>query len=477
MSLISRIRPEAALSEFVDPALGDRRLTERLHSLVGDIARSPAKSLPNIFSSSAKLEAAYRFFGNESVTPGALLAPHIAETLKRVAECMEVRIVHDTSKFRFNGDRKNLGILTRDARGFFAHYALAVGPTELREPLGVVGTRTYVNDDDAVRARRKRTRTANDSAWKKVPRQEKARYRWESLACEVAAAVPAGVRAVHVMDQEADDFHVFLALLKVGAPFVIRGAPTRLTLEGPALGDVLKSQPHRAFRTIRITRRLKTRARHPRRDERDAELRIRFAPVSIRRPNNVKEVIDTEHLQLYVVHVFEPSPPEGEEAVEWVLFTSEPVTNLDEALAVVDHYRARWIIEEFFKALKTGCSMEQRQLTTYAALVRLLSVFVPIAWQLLRIRYLARQPAPPPAAHVFDATQLEVMKALLRDQGCDYELPDDPTTRDVLLGIAALGGHIPNNGEPGWQVIARGYHDFRVAERAWRGARWRCDQS
>jgi hypothetical protein len=82
-----------------------------------------------------------------------------------------------------------------------------------------------------------------------MPRQLKARHRWESLACEVGTAVPAGVRAVHVMDQEADDFLVFVALLRVGAAFVIRGAPTRLTLEGPALGEVLRSQPHRAFRT------------------------------------------------------------------------------------------------------------------------------------------------------------------------------------------------------------------------------------
>ena len=147
------------------------------------------------------------------------------------------------------------------------------------------------------------------------------------------------------------------------------------------------------------------------------------------------------------------------------------MTNLDEALAVVDHYRARWVIEEFFKTLKTGCAIEKRQLTTFEALVRLISVFVPMAWQLLRIRYLAGQPVPPRASQVFDGTQLQVLGALLRLKGCDYELPDEPTTRDVLLGIAALGGHIPNNGDPGWQVIGRGYEEFLIAERAWRAAR------
>jgi hypothetical protein len=60
-----------------------------------------------------------------------------------------------------------VGILTKGARGFYGHFALAVGPGELREPLGVLRMHTYVSDDDAVLARRKRTRGENLTAWKK----------------------------------------------------------------------------------------------------------------------------------------------------------------------------------------------------------------------------------------------------------------------------------------------------------------------
>jgi hypothetical protein len=35
---------------------------------------------------------------------------------------------------------------------------------------------------------------------------------------------------------------------------------------------------------------------------------------------------------------------------------------VDQVAAVVDHYRGRWTIEEFFKAIKTGCALEARQL-------------------------------------------------------------------------------------------------------------------
>ena len=38
------------------------------------------------------------------------------------------------------------------------------------------------------------------------------------------------------------------------------------------------------------------------------------------------------------------------------------------------------VVEEFFKALKTGCAYETRQLRTYDALVVALMIFLPIAW-------------------------------------------------------------------------------------------------
>jgi hypothetical protein len=51
--------------------------------------------------------------------------------------------------------------------------------------------------------------------------------------------------------------------------------------------------------------------------------------------------------------------------------------------------------------------------------------------------------------------------------------------QDAMLGIAALGGHITNNGVPGWMVLGRGLTRFHETEVGWRLARdeMRCDQS
>ena len=39
-----------------------------------------------------------------------------------------------------------------------------------------------------------------------------------------------------------------------------------------------------------------------------------------------------------------------------------------------------------------------------------------------------------------------------------------------MLAVAAIGGHVKQNGDPGWLVLGRGYEDFQRAELVWRAA-------
>jgi hypothetical protein len=179
-------------------------------------------------------------------------------------------------------------------------------------------------------------------------------------------------------------------------------------------------------------------------------------------------------LQLNAVHVFEPSPPDGEAPIDWMLLTTESIGTAAETVAIVDHYRARWVIEEYFKALKTGCSVEKRQLCSLDGLLRAVAVFVPMAWMLLTLRKLGRDTKPRDASAILDCDQLLLLRALLEKRS--RALPRCPTVRDVMLGIAALGGHIKNNGDPGWLVLARGWRRFAEAEEVWNVMR-KYDQS
>lgn len=465
-------RDLGVVSEFEAVDLGDARLTARAVSIAARLQEAPADSFPDQMVDDAELEAAYRFFANEAVTLRRLLASHVAETRKRIGGQRVVRVLNDTTQFRFEGDREGLGPLAgaNSARGFYAHVALAVSADERRAPLGVLGIRPYVLSDAP--KRRGLSNADRVALARATPRSDKLSSRWESLAADVSKDLPA--RAIHIMDQEADDYAGFSEMLAAGLHFVIRASCDRRILDGGTARDALAVREAEIFRDVEANPRSEKRAvanRKAARDGRIAKLLIRYGTVTL--PRRFAQS-DQATLTLNAVHVFEPKPPYGEEPIEWMLFTSEPVETRDEAEAVVDHYRARWVIEEYFKALKTGCAFEKRQLTTYQSLLRVLGMLAPVAWRLLVLRNLGRTDDPQPAIQVFDSSELELLRKLAAKR--KRPLPEQPTIRDVMLAIAAVGGHLRSNGDPGWQVLGRGYRKFLDALEGWRLATG-CDQS
>lgn len=454
-------------TEFDGDSLGDARLDERLQRIVSLAALDPSESFPDQMASVADREALYRFLANPKVTMAGVLSGHVRQTHDRLRGHAVIRIVHDTTTFRFLGDREGLGVTRGGAKGFLGHMALAVAADDTREPLGVLAVHPYIHQDAV--AHRGMTPGERVEATRAKPRAAKESARWEQMALQVSAALPDGVTALHVMDQEADDYDVLAALHDAHLRYVIRADPQRQTTDATqSVREVLARQPATLFRTVPLTPRSerkaeRTRGRHPARDERAATLHIRWGAVTVRRRQYTESRTPT--LSLWAVHVFEPNPPRGDAPIEWMLFTSDVVKTVDAATVVVDHYRARWLIEDYFKALKTGCAFEKRQLTTFDGLVRALAIFIPVAWRLLVLRHLGRAASSLPVVRCVDADQLHLLRKLLDRRR--YQLPPDPTIRDVMLGIAALGGHITNNGAPGWLVLGRGLTRLLDAEVGW----------
>jgi hypothetical protein len=144
-----------------------------------------------------------------------------------------------------------------------------------------------------------------------------------------------------------------------------------------------------------------------------------------------------EVLELGLVHVIESNPPADEAPVEWLLYTTEPIDTPEQVSQVVDNYRARWTIEEFNAALKTGCAYEARQFESRQALLTMLALSLPIACELLWLRSRARSDPSAPATDVLTLRQIVVLRQL-----GSRPLTPNPTARDALLAVAALGGHL-----------------------------------
>jgi hypothetical protein len=417
-----------------------------LGSIVEMLAKNPSKSLPEAAGDEAALEGVYRFLNNEKVKPQAVLAPHIARTCRRAAEQKRVLAVFDTTELRFGGEREGLGYLTHEkGRGLLAHVGLAVNPWT-REPLGVLGCETVVR-----REKKTRSKQAHGAA-------DSESLRWHRGVKAVHELLP---EAICVMDREADIFSLVAEMKGRNQDFVIRASQNRATPEG-RLWDLLDDTELVTTRKLDLPERKprnrkSARKRHPPRSAHTAILEVRARRVTLRSPasNTGDDSRQNATVELNLVHVIERDAPRGDEPVEWVLLTRLPIATPEDVDFIVDAYRARWVIEEFFKALKSGCAIEKRQLESVRSVTNALAVSLPIAWLLLRLRHLSRDTPDAPATKLLSPLMMTCLRVMLLER-TRKSLPKRPTCKQLTWAIAALGGHIKNNGEPGLIVLGRG---------------------
>jgi hypothetical protein len=440
--------------EFGGAEIADWRLRERLVTLSEALDGTPEASLPKATKTTAAQEAAYRFLGNGKVSLPGILAGHVAATARRCREAERVYVVSDTTEFSFAGEErgKALGRLEKKNRGFLGHFSLAVtSGKDVPKPLGVLGIEVLVRDE--------KKKTDNTHQRKKDGSRES--LRWGRMVKTASDALN-GVAAIHVMDSEADIYELLTEMTKGGRRFIIRSGQDRLVEDG-RLGEAVQNGVVLLSREVHLSRRSpqkkQTSRRNPPRQGRLAELTISSTRASLCRPKTCGSEYPPT-LAVNVVRVCEASPPQGDRPVEWILFTSEPVADAADVAAVIDGYRLRWIIEEYFKAIKTGCKYETRELESLRTLTNLLGIVAVIAWRLLLLRTLHRTGPDSPATAVADPLLLEALAARLKDIGEPKAFPSAPTVTDLMNGIARLGGHITNNGPPGWQVLWRGYQDL-----------------
>lgn len=451
-------QPLSVAGEFTDAELGDRRLEHRLVRIVKRLEVNPALPFPQALGGEADLEGFYRFLRNPECTFDSVLEPHVRATVLRVLLQTEALAIHDSSDFSFKGTREGLGKLKKSGHGFVGHISLAVALDQATRPLGVLAVEAWARTQVTTT----RLMKSGKISFKESLAMPKEQERWLRGVQTAEAAIGRKRSLIHVMDSEADDYKLMAALVEAELRWVIRlGCEDRTiisALQEKTTKEVLTKRPIVAEREVVLSSRGRgpgngRRKRNRPREQRMARLEIRAGQVQFKRPKYL--LSQQPVLPINVVMVSESNPPKGEEPIDWILLTTEPIDTEEQVLKIVDIYRARWRVEEFFKALKTGCAFEKRQLESFATLSTALAIFIPIAWNLLRLRAVAREEPSAPASEVLTPEELQVLRLAAKTG-----LPLDPTAQDALLSVARLGGHLRSNGPPGWQVLGRGYQDL-----------------
>jgi hypothetical protein len=453
--------------EMADGDLGDARLNARRNRLVTVLERSPDAGFPEACGSDSEAEALYRFLRNQRVSLAAIVEPHVTATAARCRGLEEVLVIHDTTEMSFPGLQPRTGLtpLGPERQGFWCHAALAVSADGLRAPLGLLGLAAFARSPERRR-----------EPWRERFRNPaKESRRWADSVATARDRVARPQHLIHVMDREADSFELLATIIANGDRCVIRGHYDRemMTAGAPQPGRL---SDLRARATVVgeddvtiAARRVENRAQrlaHPAREGRRARVSFAACPVVVHRPHDHRASTLPATLALNVVFAWEAHPPTGETPVDWWLLTTEPIASLDDVRRIIEWYRTRWLIEEFFKCLKTGCAYEKRQLESLDTLLVALGLLAPIAWQLLLMRHLVQQVPDTRATGALTDRQITV----LRTTPAGARLNATPSIRDALLVVARLGGHLRNNGDPGWLVLTRGMRKLRDMEIGWAAA-------
>ena len=99
-----------AAEEFAEVSLGDKRLNARLIGLCDRFSDAPESPINQACADWAETKAAYRFFQNESVDVGAIMAAHRRKTAERAEAHSTILALQDTSYFVYTSHPKTEGL-------------------------------------------------------------------------------------------------------------------------------------------------------------------------------------------------------------------------------------------------------------------------------------------------------------------------------------------------------------------------------
>ena len=179
------------VDEVSGAELGDERLNKRLGKVIEELGDKPNLSIPAATHARAEMEAAYRFFDNDKVTPEKILQPHIQATRERISQSDLVLLVQDTTELDLTRPKQQVrgaGPMDCEARrGAFFHPLQAFDLDGL--PLGVVWQKSWTREEIEANL----TKEEKKQKRKQTPIEEKESIRWiEGIraAREVAQICP-----------------------------------------------------------------------------------------------------------------------------------------------------------------------------------------------------------------------------------------------------------------------------------------------
>lgn len=432
---------------------GDSRLKARFTQTVKQLGGNLSSSIPQAAGTKKDTKGMYRFFDNKSVEPQKMLAAHRADFLEDADKKLSGLFFQltDTVEMDFTGKKssKKLGPMNyANRRGLYQQNSLIANAKGV--VMGLLHQSYVIREDKDF---------GQAEARKALPFEQKESYRWKEhfLQGQALCEEHPELQGVFIADREADIMELFLSRTCDRMHLLIRSKQNRkLADEWGNLYEHLGAQSAQGTYRIQVID-------PQQKKERTAELEVRFCKVDIKlyKARPLKRGLPA--VTLYAVEAREINPPAAiEKPIRWVLLTTLPVEDFQQAMLVIGYYQMRWLIERFHYLLKSGgANVEELQLEEPDRLKNAITTYSIAVLNTFKIKYLAEKV---PETTIYEAgispVEYQVLYTYVHkrvDPKVRFDPEHPPNVAEFCRVLGQLGAFFPSKRQPlpGLKILSR----------------------
>lgn len=398
-----------------------------------------------------------RLLGNTKVTTDRIIESWSEGTVAAV-EGRHVLAIQDTSEINFATTairRRGLGEIGKgNGRGVLLHPMLAVD-AESGTCLGLLSGQVWT---------RKGRHTVSHDLRDLSDRESQ---RWIDTALAAKPLLAGAAMMTEIGDRESDIFAAYASAAEERYHVIARSMHDRKLADGTGLYAAIERIAVADQRAIALPARAG-------RAERLALLELRFGTANLARPQTKFLRHLPESLPLTVVDVREPNPDAGVEPLNWRLLTTHPVANAEQAWCIVEWYKRRWLIEQFFRVLKTqGFKLEDSQIATADRLLKLVAIAAKAAVITIQLLQARDGRGRQPIHLAFNGNEIAALSALNQQLEARSKRLKNPHPPDHLAWAAWIIGRLggwdgyPSSKPPGPITFRHGLEYFHAVAVGW----------
>jgi len=294
--------------------------------------------------------------------------------------------------------------------------------------------------------------------YQKLPIEEKGSYRWITTAEESKQVLSEASCVTFIGDRENDIYEFIDRIPDEKSHIITRARHDRRLKDDDKIFSYLEKQKEAGRIAIKVPREIRSN-----REEREAVLSIKFSEMTIKKSKRCTDKKAPNTITIEVVEAKEIDCPKDQKAVHWILLTTHPVTNIEEAKQIILWYRQRWNVEQIFRVMKKqGLNVESSQVESAEGLMKLAVMALCAAIQILQLVIARDGTTKQKTVDVFNKEEQIVLAMLLTRLEGKTAKQKNPYPKENLAWatwiIARLGGwdgytkgkHPPGPGTVGW---------------------------